>query len=381
MCESIKRSLRPYPGTRRRNSLSVPFLAGIAVWGLLLVGGVVAQGPSSASMEQFYQQARAAEARNDYAGAARHYESMLRQSPELHPLRANLGLMLYLSGDPRRAIVEFRRALAGDASLQSAWLFLGVSLLETGQVAEAIPALEKAVQRSRTDRNARQHLARAYYLAARHRDALRELLVLEEQDPGSAETLYLLGRVYLKLSLETYDRLKDGHPEHYRVYQILGENYALQAQYGPAIANYRKAIERNPKARGLRVKLGEVHEAAGDLDAALAAYQAEIELQRGDADAHERAGLVLVRQSRLVEALPHLEEAVRLAPNSVPALTALGRVQLDRGEAQAALAPLRRAVEVDPRNADAWFQLARAHQRVGDRAAARAALEQYEKHK
>lgn len=381
MCERIERSLRPYPSARRRDSVRVPFLVWIIVWGGLLVGGALAQGARSASMEDSYRQAKAAEAKQDYAGAAHHYESMLRQSPELHPLRANLGLMLYLSGDPRRAIVEFRQALTGDASLQSAWLFLGISLLDTGQVAEAIPALEKAVQRSRTDRNARQHLARAYYLAARHREALRELLVLEEQEPGSAETLYLLGRVYLQLSLGTYDRLKEAHPEHYRIYQILGENYALQAQYGPAIANYRKALERNPKARGLWVKLGEVHEAAGELDAALAAYQAEIELQRGDADAHQRAGLLLVRQSRMGEALPYLQEAVRLAPTSVPALTALGRVQLDRDDARAALALLRRAVELDPRNADAWFQLARAHQRVGDRAAARAALEQYEKHK
>src|SRR5262245_16553548 len=91
-----------------------------------------------ASVQSLYQQAREAEARKDYREAAGHYERILKLDPSLLPIRANLGLMRYLAGEYDRAAQEFRKALAGDAGLYTARLFLGLSLLEINQRAEAI---------------------------------------------------------------------------------------------------------------------------------------------------------------------------------------------------------------------------------------------------
>ena len=65
-----------------------------------------------------------------------------------------------------------------------------------------------------------------------------------------AEALYLLGRVHLKLSLAAHGRLKQRHPEDYRIYQLPGENYEIRGLSGPTIENYRRALERNAQARG-----------------------------------------------------------------------------------------------------------------------------------
>jgi tetratricopeptide (TPR) repeat protein len=164
--------------------------------------------------------------------------------------------MRYLAGEYDRAAQEFRKALDGDAGLYTARLFYGLSLLGMNQTAEAIQHLERAARDKPQDATAVFHLARAYYLAERYQDALKRLEPLREKQPDDAETLYLLGRVYLKLSLESYDRLKRQHPEHYRIFELLGENYEAQGLSGPAMANYRKALERNPKARGVNISKG-----------------------------------------------------------------------------------------------------------------------------
>ena len=332
-----------------------------------------------ADVQGLYQKARDAEARKNYAEAAAQYEQILNLDPTIHPLRANLGLMRYLSGEYDRAVREFRQALAGDASLQTAHLFLGLALLELNQPEESLSHLETAVRNKPQDLNARSQLARAYYLADRHSQALKELQFLNEKQPDDAETLFLLGRVYLKLSLVAYDRLKEKHPDNYRIYQLLGETYAVQSLYGPAIANYRKAIERNPEGRGLRLKLGETYQAAGEPDKALEAFDEELRLNPNNAYAHYKAGSGLLDQNKSDKALPHLKRSVELDPRSGDARASYGRCLLEVNQPQEAIAQLRLAVELDATNAAAWFQLARAYQKTGDTTAAGQALQMYEK--
>jgi tetratricopeptide (TPR) repeat protein len=263
--------------------------------------------------------------------------------------------------------------------LQTAHLFLGLTLIELNQPAEAIPHLETAVRNKQQDLNARFQLARAYYLADRHQQALKELQFLLEKQPGDPEALFLLGRVHLKLSLAAYDQLKEKHPDNYRIYQLLGENYAVQSLYGPAIANYRKAIERNPQGRGLRLKLGETYQAAGEPDKALEAFAEELQLNPNDAYAHYKVGAVLLDQNKPDKALSHLKRSVELDPRAGEARASYGRCLLEMNQPQEAIAQLRLAVQQDATNAAAWFQLARAYQKTGDAAAAEQALKMYEK--
>jgi tetratricopeptide (TPR) repeat protein len=333
----------------------------------------------SADVQDLYQKARDAEAKRNYAEAAAQYEQILTADPTIHALRANLGLMRYLNGEYDAAVREFRQALAGDGSLQTAHLFLGVTLIELNQPAEALPHLETAVRNKPQDLNARFQLARAYYLADRHPQALKELQFLIDKQPDDPEALFLLGRVHLKLSLAAYDRLKEKHPDNYRIYQLLGENYAVQSLYGPAIANYRKAIERNPQGRGLRLKLGEIHQSAGEPDKALEAFAGELQLNPNDAYAHYKVGAVLLDQNKSDQALPHLKRSVELDPRAGEPRASYGRCLLELNQPQEAIAQLLLAVKLDASNAAAWFQLARAYQKTGDSAAAEQALKMYEK--
>jgi len=246
------------------------------------------QAPApSVEVQTLYQKAREAEARKEYKEAAAIYETILAKDPTLHPLRANLGMMRFLDGEYAAAARAFEQALKGDPTLYAAKLFLGVSLLELNQLDAALRHLESAVKEKPADQTARFHLARAYFLKD---DFQRALAALKSAPADDAESLYLLGRIHGKLSIESFERLKQKHPENYRIYQLLGENYELQGQYGPAIANYRKAIERNPLARGLRLKLGEVYLASGDPDNAAESFREELRANPNDAFASYRLG-------------------------------------------------------------------------------------------
>ncbi len=354
-------------------------LTGLIIALLCVAPTTKAQPRQSAAAQSLYQKAREAEARKDYQEAASHYEQILKLDPALHPLRANLGLMRYLAGEYDKAAQDFRKALAGDDNLFMAHLFLGLSLLEMYQTAEAIRRLERAVRDKPQDLNARFHLARAYYIAERWQDALKQLELLRQKQPGDPETLYLLGRAHLKLSLEAYDQLKQKHPENYRIYQLLGENYEVQGLHGPAIANYHKALERNPKARGIHLRLAEIYRNSGKPEKALEAYQQELGVNPGDALAMYRLGVLLLDQGKLDEAASYLEKSVAADPNSAPARAGYGRCLLEQNRLQDAIAQLRQAVKLDAGDAAAWFQLARALKMAGDSAAAQEALRMYEK--
>ena len=337
------------------------------------------QPRQSGEIQSLYQKAREAEAQKNYGEAAGYYEQILRLDPALHPLRANLGLMRHLNGEDERAVQEFRKALSGDANLYAARLFLGISLLELNRANEALPHLERAARDKPQDTIARFHLARVYYLTERYQEAVKQLQQLLEKQPDDAEALYLVGRVYLKLSLDAYEQLKRRHPEHYRIYQLLGENYEVQGLNGPAIVNYRKAIEVNPQARGLLLRLGDLYQATGEQEKAIDAYRQELKNNPDDAPAMYRLGTLLLDQNRLDEAAQLLSRSVIIDPNLAQARVSYGRCLLEKNQPKEAIAELQQAVKLDVESAQAWFQLARAYQKAGDATAAQSAIQMYEK--
>jgi len=328
-----------------------------------------------------HQEAGAAAKRKDYATAARLYEQILKLDPSLHEVQSNLGMMYYLDRKLPRAVIVFQKVLESNPRLFVPRLFLGICLLEQDRAAQALPHLERAVKGKPLDTPARRHLARAFHVLGRDDEALSQLMKLKELEPADSETLYLLGRVHLKLSLEAYESLKRQDPENYRVYQLLGENYEIQGLNGPALANYRKALERNPRAPGISVKIGDLLMAAGETAAALEAYRRETETNPASALGHYKLGNALLDQGRAAEACGILKNAVELDEAAVNTRVAYGRCLLEQNRVQEAISQLKRAVELDAKSAPAYFQLARAHQLAGETAAAQSAMESYERHR
>lgn len=88
-------------------------------------------------------------------------------------LQSLLGRSYLLDGDRDRADEAFRRALARNARVASAWLGLGQIALERGRAAEALEPLQRARQLAPKSLEAVHGLAHAYRLLGRPEEARR----------------------------------------------------------------------------------------------------------------------------------------------------------------------------------------------------------------
>lgn len=78
--------------------------------------------------------------------AAAMYEEAVRVRPTEALAHLNLGNVRFRRGDFEGAIIAYRAAVRSDAGLSRAHFYLGVSLANTGRVAEALPSLYDALE-------------------------------------------------------------------------------------------------------------------------------------------------------------------------------------------------------------------------------------------
>jgi tetratricopeptide (TPR) repeat protein len=127
---------------------------------------VVGESVSAQEHDQIVQSllvdARAAQARGDFAKAAESYRKTLALEPDIPELWANLGLMDHEAGNHAEAITSFQRAIRLDSSLFVPQLFLGLEYLQSNKAEAALPHLEIAVELNPQDPQAIRSLAEAY---------------------------------------------------------------------------------------------------------------------------------------------------------------------------------------------------------------------------
>ena len=97
-------------------------------------------------MQSFLTEAREAQSRKDFHGAAEAYKKAVQLDPSIPELWANLGLMYHESGESSEAIESFQQAIRLKSSLFVPQLFLGIEYLESKHAELAVPHLEDAAQ-------------------------------------------------------------------------------------------------------------------------------------------------------------------------------------------------------------------------------------------
>jgi tetratricopeptide (TPR) repeat protein len=158
-------------------------------------------------------------------------------------------------------------------------------------------------------------------------------------------------------------------PSSYRVDELSAEVFETQGKYAEAVAEYRKAIEKNPKAIDLHYRLGRAlllqsHDPA-ILDAARREFEAELSLNPSDAVAEYQVGQVLIAEQKKGDAAAHLERAAKLRPDFPEALIAVARLRSDAKQYDDAIVLLERAIALQPRNETAHYNLMMAYRNAG----------------
>jgi uncharacterized protein HemY len=282
------------------------------------------------------------------------------------------GLEAFHKGDYPAAEREFRASK--DPRAQT---FLALTLAATNRCDQADSELTKASAgpKSDTQRLAAIALAQCDIAGDRWDAASDVVRKLRAAYPGDADALYLSARLYMRAWNDTIYQLYKTNPASFRVNQLSGEILETQGQFVAAVAEYRKAIEKNPDALNLHFRLGRAllmsSHSPETLDAALKEFEIELARNPQDAVAHYQVAQVLLVQEKPKEASARLERALELNRDFPEALIALGKLRVDEKRNDEAITMLTRAVQLMPRSEAAHYNLMIAYRNAGKMAEAR----------
>jgi Tfp pilus assembly protein PilF len=275
------------------------------------------------------------------------------------------GIKAFNQGDYKAARNLLQKAPANP----QARLFLALTKAATGECNAAIPDLKVGFASRDNRRLAGLALAQCHIAAKRFSDAGPIIAQLEKDFPADADVLYVSADYHMKAWNDAIYRMYQKVPSSYRVDQLSAEVFETQGKYTEAIAEYRKAIGKNPKAINLHYRLGRAllqqsHD-PGVLEQARQEFEGELALNPSDAVAEYQVAQILATEQKKSEAAAHFERAADLRPDFPEALIAVAKLRSDAKRYPDAIALLERAVKLQPRSETAHYNLMLAFRGAG----------------
>ena len=281
------------------------------------------------------------------------------------------GIAAFQTGRYSVALSKLRHAVASDPTDAIAARFLALTQAAGGDCKSALPILLKD-----TDPLAGLGAAKCYSAAGDDGSAFALLQRLEREYPKNPDVLYTSAKLHMKAFNDDTFAMFQRTPASYRVHELSAEIFEVEARYGDAAAEYRKAIELNPAAPDLHYRLGRAllmqsHEAAS-LTQAAAEFRAELLVSPEDGACEFQLGQIAQVEGNGEEARAHFAKALALSPDFAQAMIALGKLDSDGKKYEDAIGLLKRAVKLQPANEAAHYALLTAYRNSGQMEQAKA---------
>jgi tetratricopeptide (TPR) repeat protein len=318
------------------------------------------------------REAQSALGKEDFEGAIRGYEKLVKMVPGSAEFQAKLGTAYYSSGRPREAAQAFARALKLKPSLVEARNYFGASLAESGRCQEAIPLLLKDARQisdPQLKRTAEADGLRCAIALDQEERALDFLRLLKRDFPKDPEVLYLTVHVYSDLSTYASQRLLMSAPTSYQVHELYAESLEMEEKWDEAEAEYRRVLEIDPHLPGIHFRIGRLllsgPKSATAKERAKQEFEEELKVNPHNAGAEYVLGEIARQARDFPQAIEHFTSASQLDPTMVDAFIGLGKSLVAVGRTADAIAPLEDAVKLKPENPVAHYQLSFAYRRTG----------------
>jgi tetratricopeptide (TPR) repeat protein len=184
--------------------------------------------------------------------------------------------------------------------------------------------------------------------------AWREYLIKRalEFDPGNMDALYELAAMLRALrrydeALPLLERHEREAPGDYQVVADIGRCLSGLQRYGEAELVLRRALKGQNDA-ATRYDLGFALDRQGRLEEAVAEYRRALDRNPNHPDARNNLGVALARQGKVHEAALQFERLVASDPDNADAHTNLGAMLLTEGARDRAAQEFRAALLLDP---------------------------------
>ena len=345
---------------------------------LALLAALAAASPAperaSESSRQLLDRATRLHQAGEFAGAVREYEAFLKRHPDVADVRSNLGAAYVSLGLLDKAISQYRRALQlGNATDPTTIRFnLGLAYYKAARLTEATEALSRVLAAKPSHKNATLLLANCHLGAGNNRKVIDLLSPLEAEYSGDRAFAYLLGTALIREDdLQRGQKLidvvlRDGDSAEARF--MLGTAHLQRGDPPEAVAEFRRALELNPKLPSVNTFLGKSLSQMSRPDEAAECFRRELALNPNDHDANLLLGMHLHKaEQRYDEALAHYQRALRVRPGSASVRFQIGLVYLVTERTDEALAMIERVVNDVPDFLEGHATLTRLYYRLGRR--------------
>jgi tetratricopeptide (TPR) repeat protein len=281
----------------------------------------------------------------------------------------NLGVLLAKKARFRAAATEFYYTQQWDSDYPNVDLSLGAARFNAGQFSMAVVPLERVVTKERSNLEASRMLALACFQSGQYARAAQLL----ERDPSLRTDHNLQYTLALALvrsgnserAQEVFSYMLGHNATSAEVHLLLGNANAEQQQYDEALAEYKKALELDPKLKSAHLSSALILIRRAELAAARSELEKELELDPSDASARYHLAYVLDLQGDKRRAAEHLRQVLRATPGSADAHYLLGKILFNGGDLKSAAEELESAVRLTPDVSRYRYQLAQVLQRLG----------------
>jgi tetratricopeptide (TPR) repeat protein len=284
-----------------------------------LVDEIVAGAKGSPLVHQVLAESYAAH--GEWDRSARHYERLLRKSPQYPGARLGLIAALIGQGKAEEAARQYRQLSAGPLPPAARHIEAALTALQAGHAEGSARELELFVESLPGRAGAGFSPAWALFERRDYAGVVREL---RQPNPGGNEK-YLLARCYEHLAVRTLEEMAALDPGSYRVHQLMAQIAETQQDNEKALAEYRMVETLRPTLAGLHFAMGRLLWRQERLDEALAELRKELALNPNHVEANAEAGTIYVRQQEAQKGIPYLERAVKLQPGLLEARKQLGK--------------------------------------------------------
>ena len=313
--------------------------------------------------------------RQDYAGAARLFETAVNLNPDSAAIRTELGLARLAEGDERamadlqsaadmenagsradNLIIlnqiskrQFDAALSSIAALEKkqpknplVWSYRGSAYLGKNDLARARDSFEQALKLDPKFFPAADSLARLDLAAGQTASARKRYEGILKAEPRHLQAMLSLADISLVEKDETahvswLEKAAKAHPQALQPYAGLARHRLAKGDVNGALATAREAINANPDNPEALNLLASTQLTTGDIANAITTFTQSTKKASRSPDAFMRLALAQVANRDLAAARVSLQKALQLKPDHLQSQDALLSLELSDKNPEAAL--------------------------------------------
>lgn len=360
-------------------TLSILFFSLLIATHSLFAGG---QEPEKAQAMHLIQLGAGAMQQGNVAEAERYFTQATVAAPQLADAFLDLGMVQLREGKPEAAQTSLAKAVALNPELPGAHMFLGIAKYQMRDVDAASADLREEIRIQPQSVEALTWLGIVELGAGNPDKAASPLDQAEALAPKDPNILYLRGRAHSLIAQESYQALYRLDPDSWRVHKALGETYSASRQPEKAVAEFLKAVEKQPSNSDLYESLGDEYQKLSRFDDAMKAYEQEVKLDPHNGIALYNLGKIDVERGDPQTGVSLLRQAIAAHSSPAPSYFYLGLGLAKVGKNEEAAQWLERSLQNGPSDfikQSGYYELVRVYQKLNRRQDSQHALEELKK--